>query len=130
MTANKIDFDTFDDTLFPIVNTTTSNLSINSDRYYSQYSYEVPISGVYFVSFSQRLNDGGDTYDFAVRISKNDTAIQTVASGGLTYTRFIAPTACAVFRAETGDTISCLSKGGGPGTHATSGGVVSIARII
>ena len=130
--AQNIDFATFDDDIFPIVNTATSNNNVNSGSsgiYYDQYSYTVPVTGIYYMMFSQRLRDGVNGYDFTVRIVKNGEEVQKVASGGATYTNYIAPTASAVFRAEAGDVLKCQSRGGGPNSYTTMDGITSIARL-
>ena len=128
VTADKIDFATMRET-FPVLNTDTSNNNVNSDRWYTQYEYNVPQRGRYLVTFSQKMINGAANYDFAVGISLNNTTVSMVSSGGSTYVNYISPSVTAIVDADAGDKIRCLSKGGGDGVRTTSGGKVSIARI-
>ena len=124
----NIDFATMRET-FPRLNTNTSNNNVNSDRWYTQYEYNVPQQGRYLVTFSQKMTNGTANYDFAVSVSLNNTTVNMVASGGSTYVNYISPSVTAIVDADAGDKIRCLSKGGGDGVRTTSGGKVSIARI-
>ena len=126
--SSKIDFTTMRET-FPVLNTDTSNNNVNSDRWYTQYEYNVPQHGRYLVTFSQKMINGAANYDFAVGISLNNTTVSMVSSGGSTYVNYITPSVTAIVDADAGDKIRCLSKGGGDGVRTTSGGKVSIARI-
>lgn len=128
ITSSKIDFATIRET-FPVLNTGTSNNNVNSNRWYTQYEYNVPQRGRYLVTFSQKMTNGDSNYDFIVGISLNDTVLNSVSSGGGTYVNYIAPSVTAVVDAEVNDKIKCLSKGGGAGAKTTVGGHVSIARI-
>lgn len=126
--SSKIDFATIRGT-FPVLNTDTSNNNVNSDRWYTQYEYNVPQRGRYLVTFSQKMINGAENYDFAVSVSLNNTIVSMVSSGGSTYVNYISPSVTAIVDADAGDKIRCLSKGGGDGIRTTSGGKVSIARI-
>ena len=75
------------------------------------------------------MTNGGNNYDFSVRISHNDQEIQKVQTGGSTWVNWISGTVVGVVKATAGDSIKCQSKGGGTNSYSTGGGVVSIARI-
>lgn len=126
--SSKINFATIRET-FPVLNTDTFNNNVNSDRWYTQYEYNVPQRGRYLVTFSQKMTNGAASYDFAVGVSLNNTTVSMVSSGGSTYVNYISPSVTAIMDADAGDKIRCLSKGGGDGVRTTSGGKVSIARI-
>lgn len=128
-TSDMIDFTTFNNTSFPVVNEATQNKNVNSDIWYTQYTYNVTIAGVYFVWFSQRMIDGSNGYDFSVRIANNGTGVHAVTSGGSSWVNYVAPSVNAVIRVQAGDVITCQSKGGGSGSKTTAGGRVSIARL-
>lgn len=128
--ANNIDFSTFDSSVFPIINTQTSNNNINSDQYYDQYTYNVTVPGVYAIWFSQRMGGGAaDAMDFYARISKNGTPICTMPSGGSSYVSFVQASVQCYVKCAIGDVIKCQSKGGGSGVIPTMNGAVSICRI-
>lgn len=126
--SSKIDFATMRET-FPVLNTDTSNNNVNSDRWYTQYEYNVPQRGRYLVTFSQKVINGAANYDFAVGVSLNNATVSMVSSGGSTYVNYIAPSVTVVVDAGVNDKIRCISRGGGEGIITTSGGKVSIARI-
>lgn len=126
--SSKIDFATMRET-FPVLNTDTSNNNVNSDRWYTQYEYNVPQQGRYLVTFSQKMINGAANYDFAVGVSLNNATVSMVSSGGSTYVNYIAPSVTVVVDAGVNDKIRCISRGGGDGIRTTSGGKVSIARI-
>ena len=126
--SSKIAFATMRET-FPVLNTDTSNNNVNSDRWYTQYEYNVPQQGRYLVTFSQKMINGAANYDFAVGVSLNNATVSMVSSGGSTYVNYIAPSVTVVVDAGVNDKIRCISRGGGDGIRTTSGGKVSIARI-
>lgn len=127
--ASKIDYATFTDDIFPVINANTSNNNINSAADYSQYTYTVSVAGVYFMSFSQRMVNGTSNNDLQIKIMKNDVMFSTVSTGGSTWVNYIAPTATGAIRCSAGDVLKCTSRGGGSGSYTVSGGRVSIARI-
>ena len=128
--SQNIDLATFTGADFPVINSNTSNTNVNSNADYLQYTYTVPASGLYFVSFSQRMTDGTSNNDFTVMIFHKVVKISQNTSGGSTYVNYIAPTAIAVIRCDAGDVIQLKSRGGGSGSYATTNGAVSIARVL
>ena len=126
--ARNIDFSSYD-SVFPIINTATSNNNVNDKGWYDQYTYTVPNDGVYIVAFAQRMTGGNNNYDFSVRIACNGQEVQKVQTGGSTWVNWISGTVVAIVKASSGDSIKCQSKGGGANSYSTGSGVVSIVRV-
>lgn len=125
-----IDYSSFDNDDFPIINTTTSNNNVNNNQYYTQYEYITPIAGVYLVSFSQRMRNGENNNDFRICIAKNrSTIVKEVQVTGSSWVNWISGTITAVVKADKDDRIECQSRGGGTQSYTTGAGVVTIARI-
>ncbi len=129
VTDEKIDWASFDSTEWPIINANTSNVNINTNQFYNQYEYTVPVDGVYMVMFSQRLTNGANNYDFTIRITYDNAQVQAVAAGGSTWVNWIPGTVFAFIEAEAGKIIRCQSTGGGTGSYTPQNGRVSIMRV-
>lgn len=130
VTSDKIDWTTFGSTEWPAMNADTSNNNVNANQWYNQYEYTVPADGLYLVIFSQRMTNGENNRDFALRITLNNVDVSgTRYTGGATWVNWIPGVAFTVVGAATGEKIRCQSTGGGTGSYATQNGRVSIARI-
>ena len=129
VTDEKIDWTSFGSSEWPIINTNATNANVNTNQFYNQYEYTVPVNGVYMVMFSQRLTNGTNNYDFTIRITYDNVQVQAVAAGGSTWTNWIPGTVFAFIEARAGKIIRCQSSGGGTGSYTTQNGRVSIMRI-
>ena len=129
ITDEKIDWASFGSAEWPIINTNATNANVNTNQFYNQYEYTVPVSGVYMVMFSQRLVNGTNSYDFTIRITYDNTQVQAVAAGGSTWVNWVPGTVFAFIEAEAGKKIRCQSSGGGTGSYTTQNGRVSIMRV-
>lgn len=129
ITDDKIDWTSFGSSEWPIINTNTANNNINTNQFYNQYEYTVPVDGVYAVMFSQRLTNGANNYDFTIRITYDNVQVQAVAAGGSTWVNWVPGTVFAFIEAEAGKIIRCQSSGGGTGSYTPQNGRVSIMRV-
>lgn len=129
VTDDKIDWTSFGSSEWPIINANTSNVNVNTNQFYSQYEYTVPVDGVYMVMFSQRLTNGANNYDFTIRITYDNVQVQAVAAGGSSWVNWVPGTVFAFIEAEAGRVIRCQSSGGGTGSYTPQNGRVSIMRI-
>lgn len=129
VTDDKIDWASFGSSEWPIINANTSNVNVNTNQFYSQYEYTVPVDGVYMVMFSQRLTNGANNYDFTIRITYDNVQVQAVAAGGSSWVNWVPGTVFAFIEAEAGRVIRCQSSGGGTGSYTPQNGRVSIMRI-
>ena len=130
ITDKKIDWTSFGSTDWPVVNADAYNNNINSNQWYSQYEYSVTAAGVYLVIFSQRMTNGANNNDLALRITLNNVDVSgTMYTGGSTWVNWIPGVAFVVIGAAVGDIIRCQSIGGGTGVYTTQNGRVTIARI-
>ena len=129
ITDEKIDWASFGSSEWPIINTNTLNANVNTNQFYNQYEYTVPVNGVYMVMFSQRLTNGTNSYDFTIRITYNNVQVQAVAAGGSSWVNWVPGTVFAFIEAEAGGIIRCQSSGGGTGSYTPQNGRVSIMRI-
>lgn len=129
ITDDKIDWASFNSSEWPIINTNTSNNNVNTNQFYTQYEYTVPVDGVYMVMFSQRLTNGLNNYDFTIRITYDNAQVQAVAAGGSSWVNWIPGTVFAFIEAEAGGVIRCQSSGGGTGSYTPQNGRVSIMRM-
>ena len=76
VTSDKVDWTTLSGDEWPLINTTTSNNNINNKADYTQYSFTVPASGRYFVSFTQQLgSNAANGYGLTLKIKLGDTTI-------------------------------------------------------
>jgi hypothetical protein len=129
ITDDKIDWTSFGSSEWPIINANTSNNNVNTNQFYTQYEYTVPVNGVYMVMFSQRLTNGANNYDFTIRITYDNVQVQAVAAGGSTWVNWIPGTVFAFIEAKAGKIIRCQSTGGGTGSYTPQNGRVSIMRV-
>lgn len=130
VTDEKIDWTSFDSSEWPIVNDNATNANINSNQYYNQYQYEVPTDGVYIMLFSQRMTNGENNRDLAMRITVNNTDTYcNTFTGGSTWVNWIPGIVFAIVELSAGDTVRFQCSGGGTGSYTTQNGKVSIARI-
>lgn len=129
VTDEKIDWASFGSAEWPIINTNATNANVNTNQFYNQYEYTVPVSGVYMVMFSQRLVNGANSYDFTIRITYDNVQVQSVAAGGSSWVNWVPGTVFAFIEAEAGKKIRCQSSGGGTGSYTTQNGRVSIMRV-
>lgn len=129
VTDEKIDWTSFDSSEWPVVNANAANNNINSNQWYNQYEYTVPVDGLYLVLFTQRMTNGGNNNDLQLRITLGSGAYGTIGVGGSTWVNWIPGTTFALLQASAGDVIRCQSIGGGTGAYTTQNGKVSIARI-
>lgn len=123
-----VDWTTLTGASWPILNADASNSNINSDAWYSQYAYNVTVSGVYLCLFTQRMTDGTDGYDLQLKIGHGATEV-AISVGGSSWVNYIPGTVFAIFKAQAGDSFIFSSKGGGSGVHHTQNGKVSIVRL-
>ena len=128
--SNKIDWTTLSGDEWPLINTTTSNKNINNKADYTQYSFTVPASGRYFVSFTQQLgSNAANGYGLTLKIKLGDTTIcqsGAAITGNASY--MYGAVSCAV-SANSGQVISCTTTGGSANSASTANGRVSLARI-
>lgn len=129
VTDEKIDWASFGSSEWPIINTNATNANVNTNQFYNQYEYTVPVDGVYAVMFSQRLTNGSNSYDFTIRITYDNVQVQSVAAGGSSWVNWVPGTVFAFIEAEAGRVIRCQSSGGGAGSYTPQNGRVSIMRI-
>lgn len=129
ITDEKIDWASFGSAEWPIINANASNNNVNTNQFYNQYEYTVPVDGVYAVMFSQRLTNGSNSYDFTIRITYNNVQVQAVAAGGSSWVNWVPGTVFAFIEAEAGGIIRCQSSGGGTGSYTPQNGRVSIMRV-
>ena len=128
--SDKIDWTSFDSTEWPVVNDNAVNPNINSNQYYNQYQYTVPVDGVYIMMFSQRMTNGENNRDLAMRITVNNTDVYcNTFTGGSTWVNWIPGVIFAIVKLSGGDVVRFQASGGGTGSYATQNGKVSIARI-
>lgn len=129
--SNNIDFATITKNTFPFINVHTNNNNVNSDTFYTQYTYTIPESGLYLMWFSQRLGTGAQSgYDFTVKITKNNVDINYAKSGGNNYISFIEASILVLALCNKGDTIRCQSSGGGPGVIPTLDGAFVACKLV
>lgn len=130
ITDEKIDWTSFSSTDWPVVNANCTNSNINSNQYYNQYEYTIPVDGLYIVLFTQRMTNGANNQDLSLRITvNNSTVYNTVFTGGSTWVNWIQGVTFAIVQVSSGDIVRCQSTGGGTGSYTTQNGKVSIARI-
>lgn len=130
VTDEKIDWTSFDSSEWPIVNDNATNANINSNQYYNQYQYTVPVDGVYLMLFTQRMTNGENNRDLAMRITVNNTDVYcNTFTGGSTWVNWIPGVIFAIVGMSAGDVVRFQASGGGTGSYATQNGKVSIARI-
>lgn len=130
VTSDKVDWTTLSGDEWPLINTTTSNKNINNKADYTQYSFTVPASGRYFVSFTQQLgSNAANGYGLTLKIKLGDTTIcqsGAAITGNASY--MYGAVSCAV-SANSGQVISCTTTGGSANSASTANGRVSLARI-
>ena len=128
--SHSVDWATLSGDNWPLINTATSNNNINNKQDYVQYSFTIPASGRYFVSFTQQLgSNAANGYGLTVKIKLDST---TVCQSGAAITGNAAymygNVSCAV-SANAGQVITCTSTGGSTNSTTTANGRVSLARI-
>ena len=126
---SNIDFSTFTNTAFPVVAVATSNTNVNSAAWYDQYTWTTPVTGIYLLTFWQRMNNGTSNNDFQVGLAVNGANVISASSGGSTWVNYITAYALIPTRLVAGDVVECRSRGGGPGSYTTGGGRFSAVRI-
>lgn len=128
--SHSVDWTTLSGDEWPLINTTTNNNNINNKEDYVQYSFTVPASGRYFVSFTQQLgSNAASGYGLTLKIKLDSTTIGqsgAAVTGNAAY--MYGGVSCAV-SANAGQVISCTSTGGSTDSAATTNGRVSLARI-
>ena len=130
VTDDKIDWTSFGSSEWPVVNANAANNNINSNQYYNQYEYTVPVDGVYLMLFSQRMTNGENNRDLAMRITVNNTDVYcNTFTGGSTWVNWIPGIVFAIVELSAGDIVRFQDSGGGAGSYTTQNGKVSIARI-
>lgn len=130
ITDDKIDWTSFGSSEWPVVNANAYNNNINSNQYYNQYEYTVPVDGVYLMLFSQRMTNGDNNRDLAMRITVNNTDVYcNTFTGGSTWVNWIPGIVFAIVELSAGDIVRFQDSGGGTGAYTTQNGKVSIARI-
>lgn len=128
--SHSVDWATLSGDKWPLINTTTSNKNINNKADYVQYSFTVPASGRYFVSFTQQLgSNAANGYGLTLKIKLGNTTIYqsgAAITGNAAY--MYGNVSCAV-SANTGQVITCTATGGSTNSASTANGRVSLARI-
>lgn len=130
VTADNVDWTTLSGDKWPLINTATSNNNINNKVDYEQYSFTVPASGRYFVSFTQQLGSNAATgYGLTLKIKLDSTTVcQSGAAIAGNPAYMYGVVSCAV-SAKSGQAITCTATGGSTNSTSTANGRVSLARI-
>lgn len=131
VTSDKVDWTSFDSADWPALNVDTANNNINSNQWYGQYSYTVPVSGVYLFMFSQRMTTGENSRELNVRIynTTKNSQIGYGVSGGFSWPNWIQTVAYGAAYCDEGDVVAMQSVGGGSGSYGTQAGRATIVRL-
>lgn len=130
VTSDKIDWTTLSGDKWPLINTGTSNNNINNKEDYVQYSFAVPASGRYFVSFTQRLgSNAANGYGLTVKVKLDGTTISQSGAAITGNASYMYAVVSCVVSANVGQVITCASTGGSTNSTSTTNGRVSLARI-
>lgn len=130
VTSDKVDWTTLSGDQWPLINTATSNNVINNKQDYNQYSFTVPASGRYFVSFTQQLgSNAANGYGLTLKIKLGSTTICQSGAAITGNAAYMYGNVSCVVSANAGQVISCTSTGGSTNSASTANGRVSLARI-
>ncbi len=130
VTSDKIDWTTLSGDEWPLINTTTSNKNINNQTDYVQYSFTVPASGRYFVSFTQQLgSNAASGYGLTLKIKLDGAVIGQSGAAITGNAAYMYATVSCVVSANAQQVITCASTGGSTNSATTTNGRVSLARI-
>ena len=125
-----MDWTTLSGDKWPLINTATSNNNINNKEDYVQYSYSVPASGRYFVSFTQQLgSNAANGYGLTVKVKLDGTTIYQSGAAITGNAAYMYGTVSCVVSANAGQVIACTATGGSTNSTSTANGRVSLARI-
>ena len=128
--SHSVDWATLSGDNWPLINTTTSNKNINNKADYVQYSFTVPASGRYFVSFTQQLgSNAANGYGLTLKIKLGDTTIYQSGAAITGNAAYMYGVVSCVVSANAGQVISCTTTGGSTNSASTANGRVSLARI-
>ena len=125
-----MDWTTLSGDEWPLINTATSNKNINNKADYIQYSFTVPASGRYFVSFTQQLGgNAANGYGLTLKIKLDSTTINKSEAAITGNAAYMYGTVSCVVSANAGQVITCTTTGGSTNSASTANGRVSLARI-
>ena len=128
--SHSVEWTTLSGNQWPLINTTTSNKNINNKADYVQYSFTVPASGRYFVSFTQQLgSNSANGYGLTLKIKLGGTTINQSGAAVTGNAAYMFGSVSCVVSANAGEIISCTSSGGSTNSTSTTNGRVSLARI-
>lgn len=128
--SHSVDWTTLSGDKWPLINTTTSNKNINNKADYVQYSFTVPASGRYFVSFTQQLgSNSANGYGLTLKIKLGGTTINQSGAAITGNAAYMFGSVSCVVSANAGEIISCTSSGGSTNSTSTTNGRVSLARV-
>ena len=130
VTSDKVDWATLSGDEWPLINTATSNNNINNKVDYTQYSFTVPSSGRYFVSFTQQLgSNAANGYGLTLKIKLDSTTICQSGAAITGNAAYMYGNVSCVVSANSGQVITCTTSGGSTNSTSTANGRVSLARI-
>lgn len=128
--SDKVDWTTLSGDEWPLINATTSNNNINNKEDYTQYSFAVPVSGRYFVSFTQQLgSNAANGYGLTLKIKLGGTTICQSGAAITGNAAYMYGNVSCVVSANAGQVITCTTTGGSTDSASTANGRVSLARI-
>lgn len=128
--SHSVDWATLSGDEWPLINTATSNRNINNKADYVQYSFTVPASGRYFVSFTQQLgSNAANGYGLTLKIKLGDTTIYQSGAAITGNAAYMYGAVSCVVSANAGQVIACATTGGSTNSASTANGRVSLARI-
>lgn len=128
--SHSVDWATLSGDEWPLINTATSNNSINNKVDYDQYKFTVPANGRYFVSFTQQLgSNAANGYGLTLKIKVGSTTICQSGAAITGNAAYMYGVVSCVVKANAGQVISCTATGGGTNSTSTANGRVSLARI-
>lgn len=128
--SHSVDWATLSGDKWPLINTATSNNNINNKQDYVQYSFTIPASGRYFVSFTQQLgSNSANGYGLTLKIKLGNTTICQSGAAITGNAAYMYGVVSCVVSANAGQVITCTTTGGGTSSASTANGRVSLARI-
>ena len=128
--SHSVDWTTLSGDQWPLINTATSNNNINNKQDYTQYSFTVPASGRYFVSFAQQLgSNAANGYGLTLKIKLDSTTIYQSGAAITGNAAYMYGNVSCVVSANAGQVITCTANGGSTNSTSTANGRVSLARI-
>lgn len=127
---HSVDWTTLSGDKWPLINTATNNNNINNKADYTQYSFTVPASGRYFVSFTQQLgSNSANGYGLTLKIKLGGTTICQSGAAITGNAAYMYGNVSCVVSANVGQVITCTTTGGSTNSASTANGRVSLARI-